>query len=879
MEIPHVLMLPALRISCIICVMLCCVQPARADHISGGEISYVFAGESNGQYRYSVTLKLMMLCSSTRDFNNPTIISFFNRSTNARVRDVTVNLSRTEMISYAPGGDCITNPPVICYMVGYYNVDVLLPVSQFGYTIAAQVIYRVDGMKNMVPGYDQVGATYTAEIPGNVASDCGPENNSAKFSGNDLVVICADNALSYSFAATDADGDRLRYDLCGAYRESTISFGQDIVPPGPPPYNSVPYGQGYSGEQPLGPNVRIDPVTGELSGIAPAEGTYVISVCVSEIRDNTVIAIQRKDIQVTITNCSIAAATLLPDYKLCGDTKTLTIANNSSSPLINNYYWQFETEDGATIFTSDQEVPTYTFADTGLYTVRLVINPAEACSDSAVTTVRVYPGLVPGFRFDGTCINNAIQFTDTTTSVYGTVNAWQWDFDDNTANDISALQDPAYLFASAGNKNVRLIVGDSKGCMDTVITPISIIDEPPLSLAFSDTLICVTDSVQLQATGTGTFSWSPVLYMAGENSPSPTVAPTATTTYLVALDLDGCVNTDSVIVHVTDRVSLQVMPDTTICSGDTIRLNLVSDGLRYTWSPAAQVIDATIQTPLAVTPATTTYQVLAEIGSCSATGAVTVTTVPYPVAYAGSDTTICFQSQVQLNAGTDGSSFTWSPQSTLFNTTSLNPLAFPATTTTYILTAYDTKGCPKPGTDAVTVTVLPDIKANAGNDTAVVTGQPVQLNATGGVRYQWSPSTGLSSATSASPVALFTSPSAGIRYKVQVFNEAGCADSAFVTVKVYNTKPSVFVPTAFTPNGDGLNDLLRPVAAGMQRIEYFRVFNRWGQLVFNTSATGAGWNGFHNGQQQATGVYVWMIRAVDYTGAPFEQRGTVTLIR
>jgi gliding motility-associated-like protein len=209
----------------------------------------------------------------------------------------------------------------------------------------------------------------------------------------------------------------------------------------------------------------------------------------------------------------------------------------------------------------------------------------------------------------------------------------------------------------------------------------------------------------------------------------------------------------------------------------------------------------------------------------------------------------------------------------------LDPIATPKSTTAYILSAHDNKGCPKPGFDTVVVVVLPDINAFAGRDTAVITGQSLQLLATGGVNYQWVPATGLSNPLIANPVATYSTPSTGILYKVLVYNEAGCIDSAFIKVKVFQTMPTVFVPNAFTPNSDGRNDLLRPIAVGMARIDYFQIFNRWGQLVFSTSTNEHGWDGTIAGKVQPAGTYVWLVKAVDYTGALYVQRGTLVLVR
>jgi gliding motility-associated-like protein len=87
------------------------------------------------------------------------------------------------------------------------------------------------------------------------------------------------------------------------------------------------------------------------------------------------------------------------------------------------------------------------------------------------------------------------------------------------------------------------------------------------------------------------------------------------------------------------------------------------------------------------------------------------------------------------------------------------------------------------------------------------------------------------------------------------------------------------VPTGFTPNRDGKNDIIRPIAVGITKIEYFRIYNRWGQQVFQTVENGKGWDGRIKGQDQGSGVYVWVVKAIDFTGKEFFAKGTLTLIR
>jgi len=860
-----------------LCVVIIFSFEAKADHITGGEMYYTRIGLANNEYLYKVTLKLFMRCNSGRQFANPTIISVFNKSTGIRVSNINVPLLSQEQISLVSNNPCITNPPVVCYEVGLYEVNISLPPSADGYILASQVNYRIAGISNLLPGYGLIGATYTAEIPGTSAISSAPDNSSAHFTGSDLVIVCADNSMSYSFAAEDFDGDELQYSFCEAYQSGSSELAG--APP-PPPYAPVPYGSPFTGSSPLGGEVHIDQHTGLITGVAPPAGIYVVTVCVNEIRNGKIIATQRKDLQINIASCTIAAATLPGAYMLCKETKTLTASNLSVSPLIHTYYWEFMDRQGNSLYTSSTPTATYSFPDTGLYQIKLVINRGEQCSDSTKSVAYVYPGFFPAYDFNGICFSKPTVFTDKTTTVYGVLNSWSWDFGEiSRFDDISSQQHPTYTYPTQGSKDARLIVKNSKGCIDTLTKSITIVDKPPLDLLFHDTLICTPDAVQLHASGTGLFKWTPKIDMIDSETPSPTVSPASTITYYVNLDDNGCTNKDSVKVRVTDHVNLVAMNDTTICRDDTIQLRIQSDGFQYSWSPTPSIIDPQSQNPFCYTHNTTRYTVLARIGSCSATEDIIVNPIPYPYANAGPDTIICHGGIAQLNGLTDGKTVTWTPTTTLNNSSIINPSAQPSVTTTYILTAFDNKGCPKPGRDFVTVTVLPEIHAHAGRDTSVVIGQPLQFLATGGNRYEWTPAIGLSATNIPNPVGKYNNESDVIRYRVLVYNEANCVDSAFIQVKVYKTTPEIFVPNAFSPNADGHNDVLRPVVVGIRTFEYFKVYSRWGELVFSDAQVGKGWDGRIASTLQPAGSYVWMVKAIDYKGEVVFKKGVVMLVR
>jgi len=850
-----------------------------ANHITGGEMYYTLQSRSGNSYTYLITLKLYRDCNSTGAPLDPSAaISIFDNSNNSSAFAGIIPQKEIRVLNLGSPSPCIQNPPVVCYEVGFYEFTVTLEGNAAGYTVAYQRCCRITGINNLI-GSSSVGSTYTADIPGTSLVPSGPENNSARFTGADTVIVCANNSFCYDFGAVDLDsptkGDSLSYSFCDAYQGGTTSQPAPN-PPAAPGYVPVPYNAPFRGLAPLGNKVNLDSRTGMLCGIAPAAGIYVVTVCVTEYRNGEPIAIQRKDLQIKIGDCNVADAALQPEYISC-DGFSYTFSNEApANPLVTSWYWEFGDGNAST----DQR-PTHTYADTGTYTIKLVVNRGQECSDSAFSRIKVYPGFFPGFTFTGFCANKPTQFLDTSKTRYGFIDTWRWEFGDATTQaDSSRLQNPVYTYGQTGIKTVRFIVTSNKGCIDTLFKDITILDKPPLSVRFKDTLICRGDTMQLEGIGSGNFTWTPNTDIINPNTATPQVFPAVTTTYKVELNENGCLNFDSVRVRVVNFVTMAAMPDTTICLTDSFRLRAFGDALRFTWAPAGTLSDATIPNPMA-TPVDplTTYSVTGRIGRCATTEDVIVRTVPYPFADAGPDVEICPEATTQLNATIVGSSFSWSPTASLSNPGILNPIASPTATTRYVLSVLDTQGCPKPKRDSVVVTVLPRVNAFAGRDTAVVVGQPLQLNASGGIGYEWSPPTSLSDAGVSDPIGLYNGSFDSIRYSVLITDENGCFDTAFLTVKVFKTAPEIFVPTAFTPNRDGRNDLFRPIAVGVSKIEYFRVFNRWGQLVFSTTVNGHGWDGRIGGKEQGTGTYVWVVKGVDYTGKVVFSKGTVTLIR
>ena len=852
-----------------------------ADHITGGEMYYQYVGMQNGNYMYRITCRLLMRCNSGRSFPNPIQISVFANETNARLTDIAVPLGDQTTISLGNTNPCISNPPEVCYEVARYYTDISLSPSAQGYTVAAQVNFRVNGLANLIFGASGIGATYIAEIPGAAAVDSGFVNNSAHFTGSDLVVVCANSPFNYSFSAVDPDGDELQYTFCAAYQTGTSGGGMNNAPPLAPPYPTVPYREGYDGNAPLGSKVIVNAKTGLVTGIAPETGYYVITVCVAEIRNGKVIATQRKDIQLNITGCTLAAALLSPAYQLCNESNEIRVENLSLSPLIQTYSWKLVNQQGSTVAISTNPTFTHKFSDTGLYRIHLNTNPGLPCPDSTAADVRYYPGFKVGFNYTGLCFRSVTRFQDITTTRYGAIGNRNWVLGEPAnSQNLSQIAQPIITYLLEGTKAAFLRVENINGCVDSVSRSLTISKDPPLQIPFRDTLICLPDTLQLQVLGDGTFTWDAAPgIINGINTPTPRVAPLVTTWFRVTQQVDNCIGRDSIQVRVVNKVSLTAGYDSTICAGDTIQLRLTGNAIFHQWSPDVSLSTTNSVQPKVWPGTLTNYKVRATISNCVAEENFKITPVPYPQAEAGPDVAICYGNSVQLNAQHNGLRVEWSPPATLSNYLLSNPVASPLQTTRYTLLVYDNKGCPKTGIDFITVSVEPVIDLQVTTDTSVVVGQLLQLNATGAALYQWNPTTWISNPNSGNATFRFTTPYDELRYTLVGFNSAGCRDSAEISIRVFANGTSIFVPNAFTPNVDGLNETLKPTLAGMERLEYFRVFNRYGELVFTTTNPYQGWNGIWKGQKQASGHYVWMVQAIDYKGNVIKQKGSSMLLR
>lgn len=446
-------------------------------------------------------------------------------------------------------------------------------------------------------------------------------------------------------------------------------------------------------------------------------------------------------------------------------------------------------------------------------------------------------------------------------------------------NGITWQSDSTFNNLPAGNYWVKAKDAD---CIDSV----SVI----ISQAFPDLVISNVATTPAGCSGTadGTIT---VTVAGGNNSynysvdginfqTNNTLNVTAGNYTITVRDGNSCMVSQNVIISLNDTVTVDAGADITICEGTSHLISAVANGAVFSWTPATGLNNTSILNPIASPATTTTYYLTATSGICTKKDSVKIIIRPAPVADAGPDQEVCYGRIYQLN-GSGGVSYQWSPSTNFISSTTVqNPEVKAFSNFTYSLMVTDVFNCKSIINDLVFIKVTPSVNIFAGNDTIAAINQPIQLNVkelsnAGVTRYTWTPANLLNNSSIASPIANLTSDQ---RFIVTGITPAGCQGSDDIFIKVYKG-PDIYVPSGFTPNQDGLNEILAPVPVGIKEFKFFRIFNRWGQLVFFTQDPKHGWNGKINNIIQPTGTYVWHVQAIDFKGNLITRKGTVTLIR
>lgn len=415
------------------------------------------------------------------------------------------------------------------------------------------------------------------------------------------------------------------------------------------------------------------------------------------------------------------------------------------------------------------------------------------------------------------------------------------------------------------------------GCYTNDSVQVDVVELPRLVL-MQDTAICQTTSMQMRAADiqyTDSVRWVPATGLSSATNSSATATPLVTTNYRLTVYNRFCAAFDDITVTVKELPQVIISRDTTICRGDSLRL-AASGAASYSWSPATDMTDATQASPV-VKPQTTTAYQLTGTGSngCTADRAVTVqVNEPLKFALSPAFVTVCEMDSFTMEAsGADAYKWLMAGQDANTSTTATIVPQLPGS---YAVVMYDYV-CNRQDTmySIVTVNALPQLVITKSNDIDCVLGE-ARLMVAGATRYQWYPAATLSGATLYNPVA---KTDTSRMYYVTGTDMYGCTSSDSVLVRVLKNNANAYpIASAFTPNGDGLNDCFGVNKWGLIKNMQLVIYNRLGERVFVGNNPGDCWDGIYKNEKQLPGTYIYTIKAETLCGT-ISKKGTVVLIR
>ena len=436
------------------------------------------------------------------------------------------------------------------------------------------------------------------------------------------------------------------------------------------------------------------------------------------------------------------------DVVICeGDTIQIEVFGG------NSFNWLTTNNISNSTISNPQVWPTATT------TYKVLASDINTCADTAEITITVNPKPVVNAGLD-----QDICFGDST-SLNASGNAVSYTWSNGITNGV--------LFESIITQDYILTGSDLNNCnnQDTVtINTLSL----PLIDAGQDETICIGDSVQLLAVGADNYLWIPNNDINSNTISNPIVYPTILTEYIVTgIDLNNCSNKDTININVNPLPVLTTSNDTTICDGDTIQVEAFG-GTTFSWLTSDSISNIAISSPLVWPTSTTLYSVIvSDANSCEDTTEVLITVNPKPVVNAGLDQDICFGDSTSLNASGSSVSYSWSNGIT-------DGVLFEANTTQdYIVVGTDINNCTNQDTVSVNILILPTI--DAGVDETICFGDSIQLSASGGDNYLWSPNNNITSNNISNPIVF---PGSLTQYVVTGTDLNNCSNKDSVLVLV-----------------------------------------------------------------------------------------------
>ncbi|MFH1319257.1 MAG: gliding motility-associated C-terminal domain-containing protein [Bacteroidota bacterium] len=437
-------------------------------------------------------------------------------------------------------------------------------------------------------------------------------------------------------------------------------------------------------------------------------------------------------------------------------------------------------------------------------------------------------------------------------------------------------------FTSGATATDTFYVAEMGICISPATQVIITISPSPTAniTALDTTTFCFGDNVELQSDVATTYEWLFNGISTGEFTQS-IFASTTGGYQVVVTNADSCYDTSAVvIVTVNSLPTVLVTPDnTTICEGENVTLIASGSGITYTWSTGDNTASITVNPT-----ADTTYSVTTtDANGCTDTALAVVTVASAPAASISGTTHICIGQSTVLTAS-GGASYVWNTGETTVSIT-----ITPTGTDTFYVVVSDTV-CALPDTGFVTVIVYALPVIDASPDTSAISlGESADLSVSGGVLYTWTPAEGLDDPNSSTPVA---SPTVTTVYYVTGVDDPSvppeCVNTDSVLI-IVSEDTIVFIPTLFSPNGDGINDILYVRGRGIDWLEFI-IYNRWGEKVFEGSKNEAwaeensyppnvGWDGTYRGNEMNPAVFVYILKGAYTNGKEIDLKGNITMVR
>jgi gliding motility-associated-like protein len=573
--------------------------------------------------------------------------------------------------------------------------------------------------------------------------------------------------------------------------------------------------------------------------------------------------------------------TIMPPIQFT-DSSTVAVGT------LHTWYWDFDNGSG-----SSAQNPSTTYPTSGYKNVKLYVTTLEGCeSDTLVKPVYIHARPLIDFTFtDSVCLGSPTYFYSQVINSDAPITEWAWIFNDTTMPIHS--QNAVHYFIAPGNHIVILegIIFGRPNCGGFAYKNVFVVNKPiayfktnPICQSAQTTLqdsSYTTDGVAITGwwwdLGNGQFS-------AQQN---PTVTYNTTGPVIikhVVYNSHGCISdTLTQTINLLPKAIAQFGYSNPQCNNTAIQFNdssFVTGGLINQWNWINNgIVFSTQQNPLQLFPSGihTIGLVAGSITGCLGDTLFKIFLVNPAPDVSMSFNNACKNILVNFTAVDNSGTVTkwnWTFGDAGIANTKDAQHAYTANGTYNVkLFAVAQTGC-SAGPLQKNI-IIYGTNVFAGNDTLAAAGQPVQLNASGGLSYTWTPAAGLNDPNIANPIAVIYATQI---FTVKAFTPQGCETYDDVTIKIYKG-PDIYLPNAFTPNDDGLNDVLRGIPVGISEFKYLKIFNRYGQELFSTTDYRKGWDGRWKGQKQEAGVYVVIASGIDFNGNAINKKGTVILIR